>query len=293
MPKDYRKRSQKSSSSGGTPPWFWMLIGFAPGILIAVLLYLDKTDPVTHTSHKAVKQVKQQVRTATRAQTSRASKKREPAKTSSNKKPKKPDETGKVKFTFYEVLVGNESTIGDRQIKREARKYRLAQQKKRRAERKRLRLLKARQRKERLAKKRKQQKIAAAKRKRARLEKSRNKKKKAAASKKANQKKSRTIAKVKKRPKKKPKKKDPKKLTRFPNYILIQAGSFRKKKQAEKRKAKLALYGVNSAISLVKIKGETWFRVRVGPFRSYKDMKVKLARLRKKKINVMSIRVKH
>ena len=288
MPKDYRKRSKKSSSSGGTPPWFWMLIGFAPGILIAVLLYLDKTDPVTHSSHKAVKQVKQQVRTATRAQTLRASKKREVEKTASNKKSKQPDDTGKVKFTFYEVLVGNETTIGDRQIKREARKYRLAQQKKRRAERKRLRLLKARQRRERLAKKRKKQKIAAAKRKKAQLKRTRNQKKRAA-TKNANKRKSRTVAKIKK----KPKRKKSIKANRFPNYILIQAGSFRKKKQAEKRKAKLALYGVSAAISLVKIKGETWFRVRVGPFHSYKDMKVKLARLRKKKINVMSIRVKH
>ncbi len=46
---------------------------------------------------------------------------------------------------------------------------------------------------------------------------------------------------------------------------LIQAGSFRGRKDAESRKAELALLGFESRIKAVDIQGESYFRVMVGP----------------------------
>ncbi len=48
-------------------------------------------------------------------------------------------------------------------------------------------------------------------------------------------------------------------------YVL-QAGSFRKLGDADRRKAELALQGFEATIQSVDVSGETWHRVRVGPF---------------------------
>lgn len=49
------------------------------------------------------------------------------------------------------------------------------------------------------------------------------------------------------------------------NYIL-QAGSFRNASDAEQLKAQLALLGSIATVQKVTVNGQTWHRVRVGPF---------------------------
>lgn len=49
------------------------------------------------------------------------------------------------------------------------------------------------------------------------------------------------------------------------NYIL-QAGSFRNATDAEQMKARLALLGSMATVQKVTVNGQTWHRVRIGPF---------------------------
>ena len=49
------------------------------------------------------------------------------------------------------------------------------------------------------------------------------------------------------------------------NYIL-QVGSFRNSADAEQMKARLALLGSVATVQTVTVNGETWHRVRIGPF---------------------------
>lgn len=49
-------------------------------------------------------------------------------------------------------------------------------------------------------------------------------------------------------------------------YYLMSCGSFREKTRAEELKARIALTGNNSNIKAVMSKGETWYRVELGPF---------------------------
>ena len=58
-----------------------------------------------------------------------------------------------------------------------------------------------------------------------------------------------------------------------PNNYLIQAGSFKTARQAEQRLVELTLLGLEPTISdTVNAQGNTWFRVRLGPFFSRTDM---------------------
>jgi len=75
------------------------------------------------------------------------------------------------------------------------------------------------------------------------------------------------------------------------NYIL-QAGSFRKFKEADKLKALLALQGIEANIQKVKINnGDTWHRVRVGPLTTGKALNK--ARRRLRDLGIASIVVKN
>ena len=47
---------------------------------------------------------------------------------------------------------------------------------------------------------------------------------------------------------------------------LLQAGSFRDAAEAERLRARLALLGVEARIQRVVVNGDTWHRVRIGPF---------------------------
>lgn len=49
-------------------------------------------------------------------------------------------------------------------------------------------------------------------------------------------------------------------------YYSMPCGSFREARLAEELKAKIAMTGNNSDMAAVKYKGETWYRVQLGPF---------------------------
>lgn len=50
--------------------------------------------------------------------------------------------------------------------------------------------------------------------------------------------------------------------------FLLQAGSFRSGKDAESRRAQLLLLNLRTSVETVSSRGETWYRVLVGPFDS-------------------------
>jgi cell division protein FtsN len=75
------------------------------------------------------------------------------------------------------------------------------------------------------------------------------------------------------------------------SYIL-QAGSFRKLSEAESLKARLALLGIESSAEKVLVQGDTWYRIRIGPFDSIRDINSTRNRLRNDDINSILIRVK-
>lgn len=74
-------------------------------------------------------------------------------------------------------------------------------------------------------------------------------------------------------------------------YIL-QAGSFRKKPEAESLKARLALLGVESAVEKVVVNGDVWHRIRIGPFVSVRDINSIRNRLLHNNINAILIRAR-
>ncbi len=77
-----------------------------------------------------------------------------------------------------------------------------------------------------------------------------------------------------------------------PASYMLQIGSFRQQTEAESLKGELALIGVVAHIQRVDIKGDTWFRVRVGPFDSYDEITRARARLRDNSVNAIPVKVK-
>ncbi len=57
-----------------------------------------------------------------------------------------------------------------------------------------------------------------------------------------------------------------------PGSYLLQVGSFRRPEDAEKAKVELAFLGIVAAIIPVRINGQDWHRVRVGPFEDVREM---------------------
>ncbi|MGB1581038.1 MAG: SPOR domain-containing protein [Nevskiales bacterium] len=76
-----------------------------------------------------------------------------------------------------------------------------------------------------------------------------------------------------------------------PGKYIIQAGSFKSYEDADKRKAKLALIGMESAIERVTIDDtKTWYRVRVGPVNDIDTVNGMLKRLRDNGIETLLMR---
>lgn len=74
-------------------------------------------------------------------------------------------------------------------------------------------------------------------------------------------------------------------------YIL-QAGSFRRFEEADNLKARLALLGIEARIQTVIINdGDTWYRVRIGPFDNLRDLKPVRAQLKRNHIDFMLLRL--
>ncbi len=70
-----------------------------------------------------------------------------------------------------------------------------------------------------------------------------------------------------------------------PGQYVIQAGSFRSIRDADRLKAKLALLGVEAKIQPATIRGTQWYRVRIGPFKQMNEVEKIRTRLRQNRID--------
>ena len=73
---------------------------------------------------------------------------------------------------------------------------------------------------------------------------------------------------------------------------LLQAGSFKQEKDADRLKAQLALLGMQAGIEPVTINRARWYRVRVGPFDNTRELYRELNRLQQHDISAMAIELK-
>lgn len=76
-----------------------------------------------------------------------------------------------------------------------------------------------------------------------------------------------------------------------PGIYEIQAGSFNKLEDADRRRAELALLGFESRVQRVSIDEKTYHRVRIGPIESTKQLNTIRARLFSNDIDSTAIRV--
>jgi cell division protein FtsN len=78
-----------------------------------------------------------------------------------------------------------------------------------------------------------------------------------------------------------------------PGTYLLQAGSFRSRKQADELRAKLALLGLETSVQAVTVDNtQTWHRVRVGPFSNLQELNNARALLKKNGVDAILIRLK-
>lgn len=76
-----------------------------------------------------------------------------------------------------------------------------------------------------------------------------------------------------------------------PGEYVLQAGSFSSFDDADRRRAQLALQGIESTIQRVSIDDQTYHRVRIGPTRDLDRLNLLRARLREANIDVLRIRL--
>lgn len=76
-----------------------------------------------------------------------------------------------------------------------------------------------------------------------------------------------------------------------PGLYVLQAGSFTNYADADRRRAELALQGIESRIQRVSIDDKTYHRVRIGPIDNLDELNLLRARLREARIDVLRIRL--
>lgn len=76
-----------------------------------------------------------------------------------------------------------------------------------------------------------------------------------------------------------------------PGLYILQAGSFTLYEDADRRRAQLALQGIESNIQRVTIDDKTYHRVRIGPTDDLDELNLLRSRLRAAKIDVIRIRL--
>jgi hypothetical protein len=76
-----------------------------------------------------------------------------------------------------------------------------------------------------------------------------------------------------------------------PGLYVLQAGSFSRYEDADRRRAELALHGIESNIQRVTIDDRTYHRVRIGPTNDLDELNMLRSRLRAAKIDVLRIRL--
>jgi len=76
-----------------------------------------------------------------------------------------------------------------------------------------------------------------------------------------------------------------------PGLYILQAGSFTRHEDADRRRAELALQGIESTIQRVTIDDRTYHRVRIGPTDDLEELNLLRSRLRAAKIDAIRIRL--
>lgn len=76
-----------------------------------------------------------------------------------------------------------------------------------------------------------------------------------------------------------------------PGVYVLQAGSFSTNEDADRRRAELALQGIESHIQRVKVNDRNYHRVYVGPTEDLDELNMLRSRLRAAKIDVLRIRL--
>jgi len=76
-----------------------------------------------------------------------------------------------------------------------------------------------------------------------------------------------------------------------PGVYVLQAGSFSAYEDADRRRATLALQGIESKIQRVTIDDKTYHRVRIGPIDDLDELNLLRSRLREAQIDVLRIRL--
>ena len=76
-----------------------------------------------------------------------------------------------------------------------------------------------------------------------------------------------------------------------PGLYVLQAGSFSAYADADRRRAELALHGIESQVQRVTIDDKTYHRVRIGPINDLGELNMLRSRLRAAKIDVLRIRL--
>ena len=76
-----------------------------------------------------------------------------------------------------------------------------------------------------------------------------------------------------------------------PGLYVLQAGSFTLHADADRRRAELAMHGIESQIQRVMIDDKTYHRVRIGPTDDLDELNMLRSRLRAAQIDVLRIRL--
>jgi len=76
-----------------------------------------------------------------------------------------------------------------------------------------------------------------------------------------------------------------------PGVYVLQAGSFSTNGDADRRRAELALHGIESHIQRVKVNDRNYHRVYIGPTEDLDELNLLRSRLRVAKIDVLRIRL--
>ncbi len=76
-----------------------------------------------------------------------------------------------------------------------------------------------------------------------------------------------------------------------PGIYMLQAGSFSTHGDADRRRAELALHGIESRVQRARVNERDFYRVYIGPIDDLEKLNVTRSRLRAAKIEVMRIRL--
>jgi len=77
-----------------------------------------------------------------------------------------------------------------------------------------------------------------------------------------------------------------------PGRYRLQAGSFQKLEDADRRRASILILGLSTHIEKVSHGGKTWHRVMLGPFDSLKELEIARRRMHDNKIETIVLKLK-